>query len=207
MLNVTEIFASIQGEGPLMGRPATFLRLSGCVAPYCTWCDTPEALKPGTPVTPDQVEKQVLSHNQKLVVITGGEPFKQWDNGLDTLAGKLVKAGCILQYETSGKLKIPQNPGGMVVCSPKPADEPKLDSDQVERVDAFKFVIADNIEPVLVFCRQHEIAPDKTWLMPLGKSRQTQLERMPAVWKLCVEHGFRFSPRLQILAFDQKKGI
>ena len=38
-LKVSEIFASIQGEGPSAGAAAVFLRLAGCNL-RCHWCDT-----------------------------------------------------------------------------------------------------------------------------------------------------------------------
>lgn len=37
---VSEMFASIQGEGPHAGRPSVFLRLGHCNL-SCAWCDTP----------------------------------------------------------------------------------------------------------------------------------------------------------------------
>lgn len=38
--HVSEMFASIQGEGPFTGRPSVFLRLGLCNL-SCAWCDTP----------------------------------------------------------------------------------------------------------------------------------------------------------------------
>jgi 7-carboxy-7-deazaguanine synthase len=39
-LQVSEMFATIQGEGPHSGRPSVFLRLGMCNL-KCAWCDTP----------------------------------------------------------------------------------------------------------------------------------------------------------------------
>lgn len=39
-LRVSEMFASVQGEGPHAGRPSVFLRLGLCNL-SCSWCDTP----------------------------------------------------------------------------------------------------------------------------------------------------------------------
>lgn len=38
--HISEMFASIQGEGPFTGRPSVFLRLGLCNL-SCAWCDTP----------------------------------------------------------------------------------------------------------------------------------------------------------------------
>lgn len=38
-LRVTEVFSSVQGEGPFVGRPSVFLRLGMCNL-ECVWCDT-----------------------------------------------------------------------------------------------------------------------------------------------------------------------
>ena len=39
MLRLSEVFLSIQGEGPSAGTPAHFIRLQGCDV-GCRWCDT-----------------------------------------------------------------------------------------------------------------------------------------------------------------------
>ena len=210
MLEVSEIFASLQGEGPFAGRPAVFVRLAGCVPPFCSWCDTPHALHANHDgvrrMTPKEIIPEGWQTPHELVVITGGEPFRQWDNGLSDLAALLISEGRRVQYETSGKAGIPARNSGYVVCSPKPAHAPQLSPELVPRVDAFKFVVNGDIEPVLHFVREHDIEPHKVWLMPLGATRQEQSARMPEVWEQCVRYGFNLASRLHILTFDDKKG-
>lgn len=217
-----------------MGQPAVFVRLAGCVPPFCAWCDTPQALHAGgeaKAMSPqavlEAVQEYVATLAATLVVVTGGEPFRQWPTGLEVLAEILADAGLSIQYETSGKAGIPAGCRGVVVCSPKPADAPDggcsgaydLAPESVARADAFKFVVdcggngafADSCDmtlaPVLDFIRTHAISPRKVWLMPRGARKDEQLTRMQAVWEACVRHGFNFAPRLHILTFDDRKGI
>ena len=45
-IRISEIFGpTIQGEGPLMGRPTVFVRTGGCDY-RCRWCDTLYAVLP-----------------------------------------------------------------------------------------------------------------------------------------------------------------
>ena len=206
-LDVAEIFSSLQGEGPFMGQPAVFLRLAGCLPPVCTWCDTPHALHAGQRMSLADIEAEIAGHSPLLVVITGGEPFRQWDQGLNELAWRITQAGRGLQYETSGKAGIPENPRGAVVCSPKPMEAPRLAPELVARVDAFKFVVDDDVTPVLRFTADHGIDATKVWLMPLGATRREQLARMDRIWNACLRHGFNLAPRLHILTFNDKQGV
>jgi 7-carboxy-7-deazaguanine synthase len=105
---ITEIFASIQGEGQRAGLPTTFVRLARC--PYrCTWCDSVHTFTGGDPMSLDEV----IGHVRALgalpnVCLTGGEPLVQ-RRELRELIGRLLSELKNLQsveVETSGGLPI-----------------------------------------------------------------------------------------------------
>lgn len=205
MLEICEIFYSLQGEGPFMGRPAVFVRLTGCVLPYCEFCDTPEALGKGKPTPIEIVAQKVRRYGCRLSIITGGEPFLQWKKGLQHLSQVLIEEGMILQYETSGRAGIPEDVSGTVVLSPKPGKWPS--SEIVSRADFLKPLVGDNPESTLKEIKDSGFPANRVWLMPLGQNREEQLSRMPMVWDLCVKYGYCMSPRLHILTHDRRKGV
>lgn len=112
---VHSIFSTIQGEGPYAGAPATFIRLAGCNLD-CPWCDTIYTGGSVSIMTPEEIIAQ-LDHNP-LVVITGGEPFRQHFGDLVTL---LHTHHFKIQIETNGTLFQPDFPYHLatLVCSPK----------------------------------------------------------------------------------------
>ena len=76
MLEVTEIYKSVQGESTYMGLPCVFVRLTGCNL-RCVWCDTTHAFHGGKKLSINQILDQVQSYNIDLVEVTGGEPLLQ----------------------------------------------------------------------------------------------------------------------------------
>jgi organic radical activating enzyme len=104
---VNEIFGTVQGEGILAGKSATFIRLQGCDV-GCVWCDTkytwPTEKSGGRPLglsmATEDIMMEVRRHDRNHVVITGGEPVK-WN--LDKLLHDLHKEGYYTQLETSGQ--------------------------------------------------------------------------------------------------------
>ncbi len=207
-INLTEIFSSIQGEGPFMGRPALFIRLSGCIPPFCPWCDTIYACGPGEKTAIGDIVSQVAGFGGSLVVITGGEPYLQWESGLDRLESALLDKGVSIQYETGGKILIPEASKGFKVCSPKFIDgQWHFVPENITRADCFKFVVNDEYARVEDFVGTHRIPREKVWVMPLGALREDQLRRSPGVWNFCVEKGYNFSPRLHTLTFNNQPGV
>ncbi|WP_092218920.1 7-carboxy-7-deazaguanine synthase QueE [Desulforhopalus singaporensis] len=203
------MFSSLQGEGPHTGRPAFFIRLSGCLEPFCPWCDTKDAWFGGSPASIEDIIQKVVRESHRFVVITGGEPFLQWDDGLSRLDRELAEMKIEVQYETSGKVAIPQQVRGEVICSPKYlSGKWHLARESMYRADAFKFVACrESIFFIDAFIAEHGIDRDRVWLMPKGKTRKEQTELLQFLWEHCVKKGYRLSARLHILCFDQKKGV
>ncbi len=208
MLEITEIFQSLQGEGPFSGKPAVFVRLSGCIEPFCPWCDTMHAFAAGSMMSVEAVFQKISKFAARLVVITGGEPFLQWHSGLNLLEEQLLVQGYRLQYETSGKIEIPADVNGFIVCSPKRIDGHWVfDNINIERAQVFKFVTDGDFDEIRGFVKRFRIPSERVFIMPKGARRHEQLDKFQETWKFCVENNFCFSPRLHILTFDNKQGV
>ena len=104
---ITEIFASIQGEGERAGLPTTFVRLARC--PYrCTWCDSEYTFSGGTDMSLDAVLGAVRAFGPlPNVCVTGGEPLVQ-RRALRELSAALLAHAALasVEIETSGGLAI-----------------------------------------------------------------------------------------------------
>jgi organic radical activating enzyme len=118
-LLVTSIFFTIQGEGPLAGRPAVFVRLAKCQL-QCSFCDT--YFDSGDWMTPAEVrEKAIMACADapvpSLMVVTGGEPTLQ----NDALHALLSRGSAFpeTQIETNGMLEPTVPYETVVVVSPK----------------------------------------------------------------------------------------
>jgi len=134
---IKEIFYTIQGEGAQTGRPAVFVRFSGCnlwsgreedrATAICKFCDTDfrgtDGVRGGTYTAPDLVDRiQSLWSDRPgkpFIVITGGEPLLQLDQDLvDTLH----VAGIEIAIETNGTIAAPDDIDWICV-SPKAGTE------------------------------------------------------------------------------------
>jgi 7-carboxy-7-deazaguanine synthase (Cx14CxxC type) len=131
---VKEIFLTLQGEGGQAGRPAVFCRFAGCnlwsgreqdrEAAVCTFCDTDfvglDGPGGGRFASADELAAAVEAAwaggaDDRLVVLTGGEPVLQLDA---PLIAALHGRGFSLALETNGTLAVPDGVDWICV-SPK----------------------------------------------------------------------------------------
>lgn len=146
VLQIQSIFPTLQGEGPLAGTPAVFIRLGGCNL-ACGFCDT--EFESFTPLALADILREVdhLSLNPagvrilSLAVITGGEPLRQ---PIELLCIALLDKGFQVQIETNGTLFRDLPVGVQVVCSPKNTGRGyfPIREDLLPRITAFKFLLS-----------------------------------------------------------------
>ena len=230
-----EIFASVQGEGPSMGMPVAFMRLSRCNL-ACVWCDTAytwhfqgderphrggveyDRKANQLSLPEDEVAARITALGQSRLVITGGEPLLQ--------APALVRLLELLpdvsvEIETNGTTKAPApldiridqfNVSPKLAHSGNPAElaliPERLDAYATDPRAWFKFVIAApaDLDEVLALRDRYRFKPDHVFLMPEGTDSATLREREQWLAPLCVEHGFRMSDRLHIHLFGDTRG-
>jgi 7-carboxy-7-deazaguanine synthase len=224
-LKIAELFYSIQGEGALVGVPSVFVRTSGCNL-RCEWCDTPyTSWRPeGTDWTLDRIVAEVRSHPARHVVVTGGEPMIAPE--IVTLTERLREAGLHITIETAGTVFHPVACDLMSI-SPKlanstPADpqwsrqherlriQPDVLRSLMERYEyQLKFVIADrtDLEEVRDLIVQLNADRERVILMPEGTERDRLRERALWIADVCKREGFRFSPRLHVDLWGDKRGV
>lgn len=145
VLQVQELFATVQGEGPRAGQPAVFVRLGGCNL-ACSFCDTEFESFSAWPLERIVARVQELAKSddasaRTLVVITGGEPLRQ---NIAPLCEELMAQGFTVQLETNGTLMRALPADVEIVCSPKNTGKGyfPLRDDVLARVNALKFIVS-----------------------------------------------------------------
>ena len=132
--SVKEIYYTLQGEGYHTGRPAVFIRFSGCnlwtghekdrSGAICNWCDTDFVGTNGInggKFSAEEITNIINSlwkgnvQTEPYVICTGGEPLLQMD---ESLIKAIHKAGFEIGLETNGTM-IPPDGIDWICVSPK----------------------------------------------------------------------------------------
>jgi 7-carboxy-7-deazaguanine synthase len=147
VLQVNEIFFSIQGEGTRAGQPCVFVRLTGCPL-RCSWCDTAYAFHEGVKRTEDEILASIKAYPCRLAMLTGGEPLAQ--AAAFPFITRLADEGWQVLVETSGHVDIsaldPRATAILDVKCPGSGESHRMEWKNLEILkpeDEVKFVIAD----------------------------------------------------------------
>ncbi|MDR7101825.1 7-carboxy-7-deazaguanine synthase QueE [Croceicoccus sp. BE223] len=230
-----EIFASLQGEGPSVGRPVAFVRLSRCNL-ACTWCDTAYTWRftgdnrphrddiafdrKANQVTLDEAEAaaRIAALGQDRLVITGGEPLLQGA----ALARMLEHLPDIqVEIETNGTVRPPVrldarvdqfNVSPKLAHSGNPAElalvPAMLDFWASDPRAFFKFVIAEpaDLDEVEALMTAHRMDRTRVFLMPEGTDSATLRTREAWLAEAALARGVRMTDRLHIHLYGDTRG-
>ncbi|HOC42029.1 MAG TPA: 7-carboxy-7-deazaguanine synthase QueE [Thermoanaerobaculales bacterium] len=223
---VAETFASLQGEGTLAGTPSFFIRSSGCNL-RCRWCDTPYTswLPEGVRRDVEELVAEAVASGLRHAVVTGGEPLLQRE--IAPLTEGLRGEGLHVTVETAGTVDPPFS-CDLLSVSPKTSSSDPPGAWRQRHVQArsefaalrrllgrfaehqLKFVVvdADDLPEILALLESvGGVDRGRVLLMPEGRTSAEVAGRAAEVAALCMAHGFRYTPRLQLDLFGGGRGV
>jgi len=225
-LHVSELFASVQGEGPSAGEPCLFLRLAHCNL-RCAWCDTKYSWDFQRYRFEDEVSREatealaerVQSTSPTRLVVTGGEPLLQ-QRELERLLA-LLPAELTIEIETNGTLapspvlaaRVNQwNVSPKLANSGDPAER-RLAPEALARLRdsgrAFlKLVVRspaelDEAESLIAACSWPR---ERVLLMAQAATRAELAARGALIRAAALSRGLGYSPRLHVEQWDGERG-
>jgi len=234
-INISEIFASVQGEGRHLGHPSVFVRTSGCNL-RCKWgdtlCDTPytswdpEHVTMSVEAVVHEVDRlREESGHIDHCVLTGGEPVLH--NASAPLCDALSARGFFITVETNGTRFMPLT-ADFISISPKLNSSVPVGTSVAARHESLrinipvirqwlelytcqlKFVVDradDETEIVQILAELGDGVPtDTVYLMPQGISADQLHENSGTCLDICRRRGWRFTPRSHIELFGNERG-
>jgi len=233
-LNINQVIYTIQGEGQNIGKPSLLVRLQGCNL-KCPWCDTVFARdkkkKKNEEYLTNEIDKIIEQYgNIGNIMITGGEPFLQFDKIMKYFEKKL--STCPIEIETNGTL-LNENIESLVKHKHKITlnISPKLDI-QCHHLDSvfhlFQFYrenmntvyyyrlnynikyVYDHkdencVDNLMKFLLDNNISRNKVYIMTKTDNRNMDFENCLRTVEFCKKYNFRYTPRMHLLLFNDEK--
>ncbi|BBM82616.1 7-carboxy-7-deazaguanine synthase QueE [Candidatus Uabimicrobium amorphum] len=226
---ISEIFYTVQGEGILLGVPSVFVRTSGCNL-RCAWCDTKYTSwnASGQHINVEDVLKKVMSFPCDHVVLTGGEPLL--DKDITTLTHLLHQENKHITIETAATIFNEDIICDLASLSPKLSNskpqglsedwiqrhekqrlQPQIINKWIEKYDyQLKFVVSEknDLQEILQLLESlTNVTRQNVVLMPEGTQAAALYEKSIWLTEVCKEYGFRYTPRMHIDLFGNKRGV
>lgn len=224
-MKIAEVFYSVQGEGKLVGVPSVFVRTSGCNL-RCKWCDTPYTswTPEGEARTVASLVEEVAAFGAQHVVVTGGEPMIAPE--VVALTAALRARGQHITVETAGTV-FADVACDLMSISPKLAnstpddvkwgpvhERTRMQPDVLRRLMAsysyqLKFVVAGpaDMGEIEQLVASLGAPAENVMLMPEGRSPEVIRARAAWLVPLCLRFGYRYSPRVHVDIWGDRRGV
>lgn len=226
-LKISEIFESIQGEGPNVEKPSVFLRTANCNL-SCSWCDTKytwdwknyDYAKEVHAIEINEIINQITKYNTKNLVITGGEPLLQQDSLFELLQSPKLQ-DYFIEIETNCTIKPIQK---IIPLVDQWNVSPKLgnSNNELQRYEVpecynffaiqtnafFKLVIEDENDLIEVehFILKYNLPRTRVLLMPQATGKTEYILRKDVIRSLSKSHNLGFSPRIHVEIWGNQRG-
>ena len=174
-----------------------------------------------------EIVKIVKDYPSRHVVVTGGEPIIA--PGITELTEALHESGLHITIETAGTVATPVTCDLMSI-SPKLSSSTPFEREngrwaaQHERLRyqpdvlrhltnsydyQLKFVLTspNDFDEIERMCRDLQIPTSRVMLMPEGTKREAISEKALWIVDVCKNKGYRYSPRLHIDLWGDRRGV
>jgi len=211
-----------------MGMPSVFIRTAGCNL-RCVWCDTPyTSWQPaGAAWSIRTILAEIQKHPTEYVVVTGGEPLLAPE--IEALCRELKESGRHITIETAGTIFKPIG-CDLISVSPKlanstpwrrqggkfalPHEKQRLNLPVIQKfLDNYdyqlKFVVAekkDFAEIAEILEQLKTVERSRVLIMAEGRTTARLRARGRWIAELCKRYGYRFTPRLHIELYGNRRG-
>ena len=220
-MKISEIFYSLQGEGTLVGVPSAFIRTSGCNL-RCSWCDTPyTSWSPeGREMSVEEIVAQARWFGASHAVVTGGEPmlFEETVELTRSLgmhvtvetAGTVFRAVHCDLMSISPKLANSTPEGQFQAQHERLRYQPEvLKRLMAEYPYQLKFVVSSEADLAEILRMMGETGADRGRVLLMAEGTDAETIRGRAEWiaQICKREGFRYSPRLHVDLWGNRRGV
>jgi len=208
--------------------PSVFIRTAGCNL-RCVWCDTPyTSWQPaGAAWSIRTILAEIQKHPTEYVVVTGGEPLLAPE--IEALCRELKESGRHITIETAGTIFKPIG-CDLISVSPKlanstpwrrqggkfalPHEKQRLNLPVIQKfLDNYdyqlKFVVAekkDFAEIAEILEQLKTVERSRVLIMAEGRTTARLRARGRWIAELCKRYGYRFTPRLHIELYGNRRG-
>ena len=144
MIQINDIFPTLQGEGANSGRAALFIRLPFCNL-KCTWCDT--EFNSFKAYTEEELLEKIRAYPVGFAVITGGEP--SMNKHVHLVIEMLKNENFEIAMESNGTFA-PPNGVDWLTVSPKQQNkingEYFIHPEAFKKANEFKYVVDESFK-------------------------------------------------------------